>query len=74
VDLRSQQVRDTTQLLIKLADVTGERMKALLRDSFSTILEGVKVPHKVGSLYTLIYYCLYISILSLYTALIYYGP
>jgi len=36
---------------MKLSDVTGDRMKPFLRDSFSTILEGVKIPHKVTSGY-----------------------
>ena len=51
MDLRSQQVRDTCQLLIKLAEIAGDRMKYLLRDCFATILEGVKIPHKVTSGY-----------------------
>lgn len=36
---------------MRLAEVTGDRMKSFLRDSFSTILEGVKIPHKVTSGY-----------------------
>lgn len=36
---------------MKLAEVTGDRMKPFLRDSFSSILEGVKIPHKVTSGY-----------------------
>lgn len=44
-------MRDTCQFLIKLSDVTGDRMKPFLRDSFSTVLEGVKIPHKVTSGY-----------------------
>eukprot|EP01032_Pedospumella_encystans_P017632 gene17632-20086_t len=51
LDLRSQQVRDTCQFLMKLSDVAGDRMKPFLRDSFSTVLEGVKIPHKVTSGY-----------------------
>jgi hypothetical protein len=51
LDLRSQQVRDTCQFLMRLAEVTGERMKPFLRDSFATILEGAKIPHKVTSGY-----------------------
>eukprot|EP00598_Pedospumella_elongata_P002820 CAMPEP_0184974204 /NCGR_PEP_ID=MMETSP1098-20130426/5745_1 /TAXON_ID=89044 /ORGANISM="Spumella elongata, Strain CCAP 955/1" /LENGTH=858 /DNA_ID=CAMNT_0027496747 /DNA_START=70 /DNA_END=2646 /DNA_ORIENTATION=+ len=51
LDLRSQQVRDTCQFLMKLSDIAGDRMKPFLRDSFSTVLEGVKIPHKVTSGY-----------------------
>eukprot|EP00428_Durinskia_dybowskii_P062261 CAMPEP_0170367926 /NCGR_PEP_ID=MMETSP0117_2-20130122/7183_1 /TAXON_ID=400756 /ORGANISM="Durinskia baltica, Strain CSIRO CS-38" /LENGTH=788 /DNA_ID=CAMNT_0010622557 /DNA_START=256 /DNA_END=2622 /DNA_ORIENTATION=+ len=51
LDLRSQQVRDTCHFVMKLAEVTGDRMKPFLRDSFSSILEGVKIPHKVTSGY-----------------------
>jgi hypothetical protein len=36
---------------MRLAEVTGERMKPFLRDSFATILEGAKIPHKVTSGY-----------------------
>jgi hypothetical protein len=36
---------------MRLAEVAGDRMKAFLRDSFSTILEGVKIPHKISSGY-----------------------
>lgn len=36
---------------MKLADVTGDRMKTLLREVFTTILEGVKIPNKVMSGY-----------------------
>ena len=36
---------------MRLAEITGDRMKAFLRDSFATILEGVKIPHKVTSGY-----------------------
>lgn len=46
-DLRSQQVRDCCTYLIKLAQITGDKMKIFLRDSFVHILEGVKVPNKV---------------------------
>lgn len=47
VDLRSQQVKDTCQLLILLSMVTRDRMKLFLRDTFSTIFEGIKLPNKV---------------------------
>jgi hypothetical protein len=36
---------------MRLAEVAGDRMKPFLRDSFSTILEGVKIPHKITSGY-----------------------
>lgn len=48
-DLRSQQVRDICLFLVALAEVIGDRMKFLLRDTFAFILEGVKVPNKVMS-------------------------
>jgi len=50
-DLRSQQVRDTCIFLVQLARITGEKMKPFLRDSFTGILEAVKVPNKVMSGY-----------------------
>lgn len=36
---------------MKLAEITGDKMKALLRDCFATVLECIKVPHKVTSGY-----------------------
>eukprot|EP01038_Epipyxis_sp_PR26KG_P011776 gene11776-15757_t len=71
-DLRSQQVRDICQFLIKLSQInTGERMKLFLRDIFVNILDGVKVPNKVMSGYVdecvllLIKYCVFKSAIPL---------
>jgi hypothetical protein len=51
VDLRSQQVRDTCQLLIELAKTVGDRCRVFLRDAFPAIMEGLKVSNKVMSGY-----------------------
>ncbi len=48
-DLRSQQVRDTCLFLMKLAEITKDLMKYLLREIFQTVLDGIKVPNKVMS-------------------------
>eukprot|EP01041_Mallomonas_annulata_P007250 gene7250-14786_t len=50
-DLRSQQVRDTCQFLITLAQVCGDHTRNFLRDSFCHILDGIKIPAKVFSGY-----------------------
>jgi hypothetical protein len=53
MDLRSQQVRDTCQFLIKLSDILEEEqaMKVFLRDVFDTIFLALKAPHKLMSGY-----------------------
>jgi hypothetical protein len=48
-DLRSQQVRDTCLFLNKLAEITKDHMKFLLREIFSSLLDGIKNPNKVMS-------------------------
>lgn len=48
-DLRSQQVRDTCLFLNKLAEITKDHIKLLLRDIFSSLLDGIKVPNRVMS-------------------------
>ena len=52
-DLRSIQIRDTCLFLVKLAEVTKDNinMKAMLREIFSFILDGIKVPNRVMSGY-----------------------
>ncbi len=50
-DLRSQQVRDTCLLLIKLSIVCGDHLRLLLREVFPTILDSLKVQNKVMSGY-----------------------
>ena len=52
-DLRSIQIRDTCLFLVKLAEVTKDNinMKAMLREVFSFILDGIKVPNRVMSGY-----------------------
>ena len=47
LDQRSQQIRDTCIFLTTLAEKTGDSMKGLLREIFSTILEAMKQPNKV---------------------------
>jgi hypothetical protein len=74
VDLRSQQVRDTCQLLIELAKTVGDRCRVFLRDAFPHILEGLKVSNKVMSGYVdecilaLIHHAVFKSCLSVLLA------
>ena len=51
LDQRSQQIRDTCAFLTVLAKKTGDNMKGLLREIFSTMLEAMKQPNKVVSGY-----------------------
>jgi hypothetical protein len=44
-------VRDICLFLVALSQVAGDRMRLLMRDVFSNILDGVKVPNKVMSGY-----------------------
>lgn len=46
-DNRSQHTRDICFFLIKLSEVTKDHMKVLLRENFSSILDGIKVPNRV---------------------------
>lgn len=50
-DLRSQQVRDVCVFLSTLSAVIGDRIRPLMRDVFSNILDGSKVSNKVMSGY-----------------------
>jgi hypothetical protein len=51
-DLRSQQVRDICQFLVKLTQISsGEKFRIFMRDMFGSILDGIKVPNKVMSGY-----------------------
>jgi hypothetical protein len=50
-DLRSQQVKEICSLISRLSELTKDHMKGLLRDTFSFILDGVKVPNKTISGY-----------------------
>jgi hypothetical protein len=50
-DLRSQQIRDICLFLIKFSEVAKDHMKIFLRETFNSILEGVKVPNRVMSGY-----------------------
>ena len=50
-DLRSQQVRDACQLLVKLSEIYSDGMKHFLREIFAYVIEGIKVPNKVMSGY-----------------------
>lgn len=51
VDLRSQQVRDVCIFITKLSEVLGNHMKHLLREIFTTLLDGTKIPNRVMSGY-----------------------
>ena len=50
-DLRSQQVRDVCQFLVKLTEIAKDNahLKAMLREVFTFILDGIKVPNRVMS-------------------------
>ena len=50
-DLRSQQIRDTCLFLIKLSSVCKDHVRHFLRDTFSSLLDALKVPNKVMSAY-----------------------
>lgn len=50
-DLRSQQVRDVCAFLIRLAVVSRDQMRLVLRDVFPILLDALKVPNKVMSGY-----------------------
>lgn len=48
-DLRSQQIRDICIFLIKLSEITKDHMKTFLREIFTFVLDGIKVPNRVMS-------------------------
>ena len=51
IDLRSQQVRDVCIFISRLSEVLGNHMKHLMREIFTTLLDGTKVPNRVMSGY-----------------------
>jgi hypothetical protein len=50
-DLRSQQVRDTCTFLSTMSMVLGDHMRHFLRDTFPSVLDGVKQTNKVMGSY-----------------------
>lgn len=51
LDLRSQQVRDTTAFLVKLSEIVKDGMRPFMRDFFPILIDALKVPNKVMSGY-----------------------